>query len=70
MPQIFLLPGADYATQIRSKTAAAILAARQRLLSYVTCCGFLILRSEITSWLLHWLATIELAGSKARDPSY
>ena len=60
MPHIVLLPGADY-THCR----LAILAVGQHLLSYITCHRFLILRSEITSWLLHWLATIELASSKA-----
>ena len=43
-----------------------LLALVQRLLSFITCCRFKILQSEITSWLLHWPATIVLAGSKHR----
>ena len=36
MPQIFLLPGAHSSPQIRFKSAVAILAVEQRLLSYIT----------------------------------
>ena len=66
MLHIFLLPGADSTPQIRFQTAAAILAAGQRLLSLITCRRLWIMRSEITSWLLHWPAAILLAGSKNR----
>ena len=52
-PGIFLLPGADYSPQIIFKTAAAILAVPQRLLSFNTCRGFLILRSDNSYRLLH-----------------
>ena len=38
----------------------------QRLLSYNTCYGFQILRSDNFSWLLHLSGTIELEGSKSR----
>ena len=36
MPQIILLPGAHSSPQIRFKSAVAILAVEQRLLSYIT----------------------------------
>ena len=36
------------------KTAAVILAVEQRLLSYNTCRRFLILRSDVASWLFHY----------------
>ena len=65
-PGTFLLPGADFSPGIRFKTAAVILAAVQRLLSYNPCRGFQLLRSEIFSWLFHLPGIIELAGSKSR----
>ena len=65
-PVIFLLPGPDYTPQIKVKTAAAILAVEQRLLSYNPCRGFLILRSDNFSRLLHLPEPIELVGSKSR----
>ena len=42
------------------------MAVRQRFLSNNTCRGFLILRTESCSWLLHLPGNIELAGSKSR----
>ena len=59
-------PGADYSLRIRFKTTVAILAVVQRLLSYNTCCGFQLLRSDSFSWLLHLPGNIEFAGSKSR----
>ena len=38
----------------------------QRLLSYIICPRFLILRSENSSWLMHLPATLGLAGIKNR----
>ena len=52
--------------RIKFKTAGAILAVVQRLLSYNTCLGIQLLVSDIFSWLLHLLGTIELVGSKSR----
>ena len=63
-PGIFLLSGADYSLQIRFKTAAAIRAVVQRLLSYNTCRGFLILRSNNSSKLLHLPGLIELTAAQ------
>ena len=65
-PGTFLLPGADYSPGIRFKTTAAILAVVQRLLSYNTCRGFQLLRSDNFSWLLHLPGNIELVDSKSR----
>ena len=61
---IFLLPRAHSSPQIRFKTAAAILAVKQGLFTYITCRRFLILRSENFSRLLNWPATILLPSSK------
>ena len=63
---MFLLPRAYYSPGIRFKTTLAILAVVQCLLSYNTCRGFLLLRSDIFSWLLHLPGNIELAGSKSQ----
>ena len=66
LPRNLLILGAEYAPQIIFKTAAAILVVVQRLLSYKTCRGFLILWLDNSSRLLHLPGLIVLAGSKSR----
>ena len=65
-PGTFLLPGVYYSPGKRFKTTAAILAVVLRLLSYNTCRGNQLLRTNNCSWLLHLPGTIVLAGSKSR----
>ena len=62
----FSSPGAEYTPGIRFKTAAAILAVGQRLLSYIACRGFMILQWDNSSRLLHLQGLIVLADSKSR----
>ena len=63
---LFSSPGAEYTPGIRFKTAAAILAVGQRLLSYIACRGFMILQWDNSSRLLHLQGLIVLADSKSR----
>ena len=68
-PGTFLLPGADFSpggSDLKLQRWSWLLYSVQRLLSYNTCRGFQLLRSEIFSWLFHLPGNIELAGSKSR----
>ena len=67
-PGIFLPPEADRRSYLKL-LRQSWLYIEQRLLSYNTCRGFLILRLDNSSRLLHLPGLIVLAGSKKIKPS-